>query len=37
MSEHAAMSRSHVLDCRIVGGEIEITRVPDKIATPAKR
>ncbi len=37
MSEHAAMSRSHLLDCRIVGGEIEITRVPDKIAPAAKR
>jgi hypothetical protein len=29
-SPHAAMSRNHVLDCRIVDGELSVTRVPDK-------
>ncbi|WP_343731232.1 hypothetical protein [Duganella sp.] len=33
-SRHAGASRSHIIDCEIVDGEVLVTRVPDKIAKP---
>jgi hypothetical protein len=32
-SAHAGVSRTHIIDCTIVDGEVLVTRVPDK---PAK-
>ncbi|MRX11444.1 hypothetical protein GJ697_26825 [Pseudoduganella sp. FT25W] len=31
-SRHAGTSRNHILDCTIVNGNVQITRVPDKTA-----
>ncbi|MYM65383.1 hypothetical protein GTP45_00865 [Pseudoduganella sp. FT55W] len=33
-SRHASVSRSHIIDCTIVDGNVLVTRVPDKIAKP---
>ncbi|NVM78805.1 hypothetical protein FHW83_004635 [Duganella sp. SG902] len=33
-SRHTGSSRSHIIDCSIVDGEVLVTRVPDKTAKP---
>jgi hypothetical protein len=33
-SRHAGRSRSHVIDCTIVDGDVIITRVPEQVAKP---
>jgi hypothetical protein len=33
-SDHAGVSRSHIIDCSIVDGNVLITRVPDKLVKP---
>ncbi|RZT04480.1 hypothetical protein SAMN05216319_3737 [Duganella sp. CF402] len=35
-SRHVPVSRSHIIDCEIVDGNVIVTRVPDKPAKPAK-
>ena len=36
-SQHAPVSRSHILDCTIVDGDVIVTRVPDKAKTEKAR
>jgi hypothetical protein len=35
-SQHAPVSRSHVIDCTVVDGEVIVTRVPDKVKPDKK-